>query len=146
MFAARKYYAGWIPGLARHPKGGISSKKRTCRPYIQAIIGKTKTPRPAGETPKGPQSELCHVKLTLLLPSKNKKTARLVTKCFNGDWNFPCWRPGWNVLLISISELCPIAITNIFVLSTISHEKSREKLRNPSKICVKTKKNWVETT
>ena len=60
-------------------------------------------------------SELLCVKKPFFT-SENKKTAQPV-RSFNGDWNF-LWRPGRNVLLIS--ELnCPIAITNIIVLSSI---------------------------
>ena len=61
-------------------------------------------------------SELLCVKLTFFT-SENKKTAQLYIG-FNANRNF-LWRPGRNGLLILKSELCPIGITNIIVLSSI---------------------------
>jgi len=67
-------------------------------------------------------SELLCVK-SPFFSSENKKTAQPV-RSFNGDWNR--WRPGRNDLLVSNPELnCPIAITNMTVLSTIGPDLSR---------------------
>jgi len=73
---------------------------------------------------------LLSVLLCVKLPSftsENKKTAQPNIR-FNGDWNF-LRRPGRNDLLVSNPELnCPIAITNIIVLSTIGPDLSRRKV------------------